>query len=82
MGEVVEEQAADGNLAQVGQSRGHRQVVEGRIFGMKGQGDEGLEAAGFILNRTQLEQVVNAILVALNVAVEHGRVGFEAEPMG
>ena len=80
--EVVEQQAADGDLANVGEAGGDRQVVERRVFRMKGERDEGLEAAGFVLEGAQLEQVIHAVGVVLNVAVEHGRVGLEAEFVG
>jgi hypothetical protein len=49
---------------------------------MKRERNEGLEAAGLVLHRAQLEQVVDAVLVVLDVAVEHGRVRLEAELVG
>ena len=76
---VVEQQAADGDLADVGESGGHGQVIERRVFGMECQRNEGLEAAGLVLQRAQLEQMIDAVFVVLNVAVEHGRIRLEAQ---
>src|SRR3954464_2220517 len=41
---------------------------------MKRKRDECLKAAGLVLESTQLHQVVNAVFVILNMAIEHGRV--------
>src|ERR1035437_1118498 len=49
---------------------------------MKRQRNEGLESAGLILHGAQLQQVVNAVFVVLNVAVEHGGVGLETQLVG
>ena len=38
---------------------------------MKRQRNERLEAAGFVLQRAQSQQMVDAVLVVLDVAVEH-----------
>ena len=45
------------------------------VVGMEGQRDESLEAAGFVLQSAQLQQVVDAVFVVFDVAVEHGGVG-------
>ncbi len=37
---------------------------------------------GFVLQRAQLEQMVDAIGIVLNVAVEHGRIGLETQLVG
>ena len=57
-------------------------MLQRRVIGMKGQRDEGLEAAGFVLQRAQLEQVVDAVFVVFDVAVEHGRVRFQSDLVG
>ena len=41
-----------------------------------------MKAVGFILQRAQLHQVIHAILIVFDVAVEHGGVGLEADLMG
>ena len=46
---------------------------------MERQRDKGLEAAGFVLKRAQSEQMIDAIFVVLDMAVEHGRVRFETQ---
>ena len=46
---------------------------------MERQRDEGLEAVGLVLQLAQLEQVVDAVFVVLDVAVEHGGVRLEAD---
>ena len=81
-GEVVEQQAAHRDLADVGQPGGHRQMIERRVLGMERQRNEGLEAAGFILHGAQLQQVVDAVFVVLDVAVEHGGIRPEAQLVG
>ena len=49
---------------------------------MKGQRNERLKAAGLILQLAQPEQVVDAVVGVLDVAVEHRGVGTQAELMG
>ena len=82
MRKVVEHQAADGDLLDVEHAGGFRQMLQRRVVGMERQRDEGLEAAGFVLQRAQLEQVVDAVFVVFDVAVEHGRVRFQSDLMG
>src|SRR5271166_6687348 len=50
-----------------------------RIVGMEGQGDERLEPSGFVLQLAQPDQVVDPVRGALDVAVEHGGVGVQAQ---
>ena len=62
-------------------------VVLGRcckrsVVGMKGQRNKGLEAAGFILQGAQLQQMVDAVFVVFYVAVEHGRVRLQSDLVG
>ena len=57
---------------------GDGQVIERRVLGMEGEGDEGLEAAGVVLHGAELEQVVDSVGIIFNVAVKHGGVGLEA----
>ena len=79
MREVVEQQAADGDLADVGQAGRARQMLQRRVVGMERQRDKGLEAAGFVLQLAQLEQVIHAVFVVLDVAVEHGGVRLQPQ---
>ena len=50
--------------------------------GMEGERDEGLEAAGFVLQLAEADQVVDAVVGLFDVAVEHRAVGAEAELVG
>ncbi len=77
--EVVEQQPADGDLADVGDAGGARQVVKRRVVGMERERDEGLEASGVVLEVAQADEMVHAVLVVFDMAVKHGGVGFEAE---
>src|SRR5436305_1857062 len=49
---------------------------------MERQRDEGLEAAGLVLQLAQLAKVIDAMDRLLDMAVEHGRVGAQAELVG
>ncbi len=61
---------------------GFGDVLERRVVGMEGQRDEGDEAVGFVLQGAQFHQVIDAVLVVFDVAVEHGAVGVQAELVG
>ena len=71
---VVEHQAPDRNLLQIQHPGRLRNMRQRGMVGMEGQRDKGLEAARLVLHRAQLQQVVDAVLVVLDVAVEHRRV--------
>ena len=58
---------------------GLRDVLQRRIVGMERQRNEGHEAVGLVLQRAQAYQVIDAVLVVLDVAVEHGAVGVQAQ---
>src|SRR5580692_2322915 len=45
---------------------------------MEGEWDKRLEPAGFILQRSKFEQVIDPVFVAFNVAVKHGCVRFQS----
>ena len=64
---------------QVHHPRGLRDVRQRGVVGMEGQRDEGLEAAGLVLQLAQAQHVVDAVLVVLHVAVEHRRVGAQPD---
>src|SRR5260370_30861121 len=49
---------------------------------MECQGNKRLEAAGFILQLPQPAEVVDAVSSMLDVAVQHGGIGTQAELMG
>ena len=49
---------------------------------MERQRNERLEAAGFVLQLTQPDQMVDAVIGVFQVAVEHRGVGAQAQLMG
>ncbi len=77
--EVVEHQARHGDLPQVEHAGGLRQVLQRRVLRMKRQRDERLEAVRVVLQRAQLQQVIDAVFVILDVAVEHGRIRLQSD---
>src|ERR1019366_4659675 len=75
--EIVEQQARHSDVLQIHKAARLRvfdQLAELGVGGVKGQRDERLEAVGLVLELAQLQQVVNAVLGGLNVAVKHGGV--------
>jgi len=48
---------------------------------MKCQRDESLEAACFVLQRAELQQMIDAVFIVLDVTVEHGRVRLQSDLM-
>ena len=82
MGDVVEHQAGGRDVAQVGVAR--RVVLEPHVvvLGVVGERDEGVEAAGLVLQRAQAQQVVHLVLRPLDVAVEHGAVALDPHAVG
>ena len=80
--EVVEHQPADGHDLQVHQARRLGDVGHLGVIGVECQRDEGLEAAGFILQLAQADQVVDAVVRLVDMAVEHGGVGVQAKAVG
>src|SRR5208283_1462020 len=55
------------------------QMLQRGVVGVKSQWDESLEAAGFILQIAELEQVIDAVFVVFDVTVEHGRVRLQTD---
>ena len=53
MREVIEYQPADSDLLNVEHAGGFWQVLQRRVVGMERKRNEGLEAAGFVLQRSQ-----------------------------
>ena len=53
--------------------------AEAGIFRVKRQRNEGHEAVRSVLHRAQLEQMIDALFVGLDVAVEHGGVRAQAD---
>ena len=80
--EVVEHQAADGHRLEVHHAGGLGDLVHPRVVGVEGQRDEGLEAAGLVLELAEPDQVVDPVLGLVDVAVEHRRVRVQAELVG
>ncbi len=58
---------------------GRRMCVEPGVGRVERERDEALEAAGLVLQLAQADEVVDALLGGLDVAVEHRAVGLEAE---
>ncbi len=81
VGEVVEHQPADGDVAQVSLATGLFDVVHLRVIGVEGERDEGLESAGLVLKRTKTKQVIDAVLGGFEMAVKHRGVAVQAEPV-
>ena len=82
MGEVVEHEPADGHGAEVVQPGRALQVGQFGAVWVERQGNERLEATGLVLKFSQSDEMVDAMLRRLDMAVEHGGVGLDAEPMG
>ena len=53
-----------------------------RVVGVERQRDEGLEAAGLVLELAEPDQVVDPVHRAVDMAVEHGGVRVQAQPVG
>ena len=79
--DVVEHQAADCHRSQVHQSGWLGDVAQARVLWMERERDEGLEAARFILQFTQSNQMVDSVQRFFDVAVEHRAVGLDAKAM-
>ena len=56
-------------------------ALEDGVLGMEGEGHEREEAAGLVLERAQPQQVVDALLIRLDVPVEHRAVRRDTEPV-
>ncbi len=78
----VEHQTRYGDIADIGEAGRGVKVPQWRVGGMKRQRNEGLKTAGVILESAQFQQVVHAVFVILNMAVEHGGVGAQADLVG
>src|SRR6267378_2942365 len=78
---IIEHETADSDLLDVEHAGGSRQMLQRSVRRMERQWDESLEAAGLILQSTQLQQVIDSILIVLDVSIEHGGIGFEADLM-
>ena len=57
-------------------------MAEPRVLRMERQRHERLKATGFILQLAQPQQVVDAVVIVLDVAVEHRAVRAQAQFMG
>ena len=87
MRDVVEQQAADGDVLEVvesgrGGSRAAECLAQFVVVRVVGERDVGQETAGFVLQRSQGEQVIDAVLERFDVPIEHRAVGRHAESMG
>ena len=76
--EVVEHQPRHGDRLQVVEAGRLGQLHRRRFPGLEGERDEGHEAARLVLQLAQPQQVVDAVLDRLDVAVEHRRVRRDA----
>ena len=79
--DVVEQEPRDGDHLQVVGTGGEAEAApfEHGVLRMERERDEGEEAAGLVLLLTQPQQVVDALLVGLDVAVEHRALGRDPE---
>src|SRR5664280_2578299 len=76
--EVVQHQAAHGQHLEVVEAGGARQLAEAGIGRLERERDEGVEAAGVVLELAQPDHVVRELAGLLNVPVEHRGVRLEA----
>lgn len=70
--EVVEEDASDGKHAKFFEGPDAADVGKLVVLGFEGVGDKAGEASGFILELAEAVEVVDAMVVGFEVAVEHG----------
>ena len=82
VGDVVEHQPGGRDVAQVVVAGGVVLQPHVVVLGVVGERDEGVEAAGLVLQRAQAQQVVDLVLGPLDVAVEHGAVALDAHAVG
>ncbi len=80
--EVVEHQPRQRDHPQIDEGARLHDVGEFRVLRVKGERDDRLEAAGFLLQGSQSQQVIDPMPRLFDVAVEHGRVRAEAEAVG
>ena len=79
--DVVEHQPRHGVHAQRVRRRRRRQFAHLVVVGVERQRDERLEAARLVLQRAHAQHVIDALLVGLDVAVEHRDVRAHPEPV-
>ena len=79
--DVVAHQARHRVHAQAVGRAGRRQLPHLVVVGMKGQGDERLEAAGLVLQRARAQHVIDPFFRRLDVSVQHRHVRPHAETM-
>src|ERR1017187_5042869 len=82
MRKVIKHQPADRNLLDVGHAGSREKMLQRRVSRMKGERNKSLEAASLILQGTQFEQVIDAVSVVFDMAVEHGGVRFKPDLVG
>ena len=86
MGNVVEQQPPHSNVLEIVEpgrcrARAAQGLAQFVVVGMIGQRDVGEKSAGLILERAQRQQMIDAILERLDMAVQHRAVGWDAELM-
>ncbi len=79
--EIVQHQPGHGHHFEVVHGPGAGKIGKLGVGGMKGQRNEGGKAAGAVLKFPEPEQVPNALLDGLDVAVQQGGVGDDAFAM-
>ena len=82
--DVVEQQPSHRDVLEVVEAGRRRPGAAQRlaqlvVIGVIGERDVGQEAAGFVLERAQRQQVIDAICERLDVAVQHRAVRWHAE---
>ncbi len=71
---VIQHQPAHRNLTNIRQPTRLRQMPQRRVVRMKAQRDERLKSTRIILHLAKPHQVVHAVLIVLDMAVQHRRI--------
>src|SRR5437867_7433245 len=57
-------------------------MLQRRVVRMERKRNESLEPASFVLQRAQLEEMIDAVFISFDMAVQHSRIRFEPDVMG
>ena len=79
---VVEHEPRDGHRPQAHHRRGLADRRQTGVFRMESERNKCLKTAGFVLQLTQAEEMVGAVIRILNVSVEHGGIAPQTEFVG
>jgi len=81
MRKVVKKTAGHSDVFEIVKTAGLGQLVQLGVLGMKGQGNKGKKAAGFILGLPEGGKMLDPLLHGLNMPIEHGGVTLEPDAM-